>query len=333
MEGQESYLPETVAQTSGIHFEPGIHPRTESDAATVYNDFSQGNLDAHGWNTEVGERIASYAYTAPALLLTIDGLSPVPQSPHPLFTSLQEAGIIWTHVPARPNKLNHTGQVYVVKGDIDYDRLPQTVLPDVKESVSLYQQTMNIEEIEGENANQVHNTAIAGETAGIAALGAALWGARKLLSPSATNANISRRQFLRKSLAVATSVATAGSLLRLETPNITASVPNEPTKEFLQTVDNIIRPRLARSTYVDGRTALLLAKAEDAQATLSEFSQATNAVVMGSLHADIASTYIQDKSERSKAITAYAQELLEVARQVYGSYRRFIVPTQHFPSH
>src|SRR5713101_8340496 len=177
MEGQTPNLPETVAQTSDIHFEPGIHPRTEIDAATVYNDFSQGNLDGHGSNTEVGERIASYAYTAPALLLTIDGLSPIPLSPHPLFTPLQEAGIIWTHLPARPNKLNHTGQVYVVKGDIDYDRLPQAVLPDVKESVGLYQQTMNMEETEGENANQVHNTAIAGETAGIAALSAALWGA------------------------------------------------------------------------------------------------------------------------------------------------------------
>jgi hypothetical protein len=78
MEGQAPYLPETIAQASGIHFEPGTHPSTESDAVAIYNEFSQGNLDAHGWNTEVGERIASYAYMAPALLLTIDGLSPVP---------------------------------------------------------------------------------------------------------------------------------------------------------------------------------------------------------------------------------------------------------------
>lgn len=47
MEGQTPYLPETEIQASGIHFEPGTHPRMDADAAVVYNDFSRGNLDAH----------------------------------------------------------------------------------------------------------------------------------------------------------------------------------------------------------------------------------------------------------------------------------------------
>ncbi len=55
MEGQTPYLPETEIQASGIHFEPGTHPRTDADAAVVYNDFSQGNLDAHGWNAASGK--------------------------------------------------------------------------------------------------------------------------------------------------------------------------------------------------------------------------------------------------------------------------------------
>jgi hypothetical protein len=28
---------------------------TDADAAVVYNDFSQGNLDAHGWNAASGK--------------------------------------------------------------------------------------------------------------------------------------------------------------------------------------------------------------------------------------------------------------------------------------
>jgi hypothetical protein len=80
MEVPVKIVPEKRVEGSTIRFEPGIHPETESGKATVDNDFGQGNLDVHVWNKEVGERIASYAYEAPALLLTIDGLEPVPPS-------------------------------------------------------------------------------------------------------------------------------------------------------------------------------------------------------------------------------------------------------------
>jgi hypothetical protein len=237
-----------------------------------------------------------------------------------LFTPLQEASIVWTHLPARPNQLSHTGKLYVVKGDTDYFRLPQAVMPEVKESASLYQQTSNMEDTEAENAQRVYNTAVAGETAGIALLGLALWEASKLLMPAVTEQQLSRRKFLGQTLKFAIATAATGSILRYPMPNIAASAANEPTKDFLQTVDTIVRPRLLRSAYIDGRTALLLAKAADAQTTLSECSQTTNAVVMGNQHVGMAATYLQDKSARNTAIAAYTAELLDTAKQVYASY-------------
>jgi hypothetical protein len=54
----------------------------------------------------------SAAFAALALLLTIDGVPPQPLSAYSLFTPLEEATNIWTRLPARPNKLNHTGKIY-----------------------------------------------------------------------------------------------------------------------------------------------------------------------------------------------------------------------------
>jgi len=128
MEIPVNIVPEKRTEGSKVYFESGMHPTTENGASAIYNDFSQGNLDAHVWNKEVSERIASYAYDAPALLLSIDGLEPVPPSFNALFTPLQEAGIVWTHLPARANKLNYTGKVYLVKGDNIFEHIPQAVL-------------------------------------------------------------------------------------------------------------------------------------------------------------------------------------------------------------
>ena len=157
-----------------------------------------------------------------------------------------------------------------------------------------------------------------------------IWAANKYASPLFVNKKISRRQFLDKTIKTATGTLVAGSLLRYELPNIAAIVPDEATEQFLETVDSIVRPRLARSVFIDGRTALLLAKAEDAQTTLSDLQQAKNVVVMGSAHTEIVSTYLQRKEERNTAIADYAGELLETAKEVYATYNH--VPPGHTPA-
>ncbi len=323
-------LVEKRGDRSDIHFEPGIHPRTEDENVTVYNGFYKGDLDVHGWNKEVGERIASYAWSSPALLLTIDGVVPQPPSVYPQLTSLQEAIYTWVRLPARPIKLNQTGKIYVVKGDTDYYRLPQAVLPTVQESASLKQQMDAKYHAEVENSSLIQQQAIVGETAIITALGMVLWAANKYANPLIGNQKISRRQFLDKTIKAATGTVGVGSFLRYELPNITTVIPHKSTEEFFQIVDNVVRPRLVRSTFIDGRTALLLAKAEDAQPMLGDLHQAKNVVVMGSAHTDMVSTYLQGKEERNNAIAGYAGELLETAKEVYATYNH--VPPEHTPT-
>ena len=316
MERQTSLIPEIVAQSHNIYFEPGFHGGyTEAESA-----FSRGNLDAHAWNTETVQRIISYAYDAPALLLTLDSLEPVPPNQKPLNTPRQEASTVWIDLPARPNKLNHTGKVYVVKGDSYQLQIPEAVLPNAKDLSGFSQQMSTIVQKEAYNDISAEANAILEETAGIASLGLLLWGASKFIRPSIPMQTISRRKFLERAIIATTATTVIGSLARLTTSNIAAEASNEPTEEFLQTVGNIVRPRLVRSTFIDGRTALVLAKAEDAQAISADLLQATNVILMGNRHMEMAPTYLQDREERNTAIVAYAKDLLDTAKQVYISY-------------
>jgi hypothetical protein len=72
MEVPLNVVPEQKSEGGGVHFEPGIHPFSQSENAAVFNAFYNGDLEMHMWNKEVDERIASYAYAADALLLTVD---------------------------------------------------------------------------------------------------------------------------------------------------------------------------------------------------------------------------------------------------------------------
>jgi hypothetical protein len=306
---------EKRSEAGSIHFEPGLHNSDRSELKKIYQDFAHGDLTAHIWHPEVSERIASYAYTASGLLLSIDGLAPYPPSSHPVVAPQQEAINTWISLPARPNILNQTNKVYVLKGDNLAYRLPQAILPKVEEPEQLRQQMDAEDQTQSDNASVMIQQSIIEETTSIMTLGAVLWGASKLLERK-----MSRRKFLGNMIAVGTAGLVAGSILRYPLPDITASLPNEPTKDFLEVVDNFVRPRLTRSKFSDGRTALLLAKAEDAQNTFAHLSGIINTIVMGAGHGEIAPTYLQDKGERDKAIAAYTGELLDVAKEVYGHY-------------
>src|SRR2546429_233052 len=122
----------------------------------------------------------------------------------------------------------------------------------------------------------------------------------------------SRRKIFNKSKVAILRGNGAGKIFRyLQPNNLYANISYVTTETFLQTVDAVVRPRLAQPVFLNGRTALLIAKAEDAQAALPNNSEAENVVVMGDGHLDMAATYKQDTGERNKAIVAYAQELLD----------------------
>src|SRR5207302_1892723 len=88
-----------------------------------------------------------------------------------------------------------------------------------------------------------------------------------------------------------------------------ALVSDEQTRERLQAIAAILRPRLERSIYADGRTALLDVKLR----SFMQGKQGAGAVVMGAVHdPDV----IHSQDDESDLIRAYAQDSLETIHQL-----------------
>src|SRR6266516_1453043 len=207
MENPSSLFNKKRIKENSIHFEPGIHPTTQREVDSLHQAFANGDLDAHVWNTQVGERIASYAYDKPGLLVTIDSLAPNPSSSYPFFTPLQEATDVWISLPSRPNNLNHTNSVYVLKGDSLYYRLPQAILPTQKEPESIRKQMETLTATQEGAISQTLQSEIYGQATATLALGVVLWGASKLLEQK-----MSRRKFLSTGIAAGTTAFLGGEI-------------------------------------------------------------------------------------------------------------------------
>ncbi len=59
MEVPVAIAPETKAEGSDIHFEPGMHPIFPFQTQEHFTRLYRGDLEAQGWNKEVGERTYS----------------------------------------------------------------------------------------------------------------------------------------------------------------------------------------------------------------------------------------------------------------------------------
>ena len=131
----------------------------------------------------------------------------------------------------------------------------------------------------------------------------------------------SRREFLKRSIPVVADAAAllsgAGGLTywryEMSTGEQIAYTSNEQTREDLQTIAAIMRPRLARSIYVDGRTALLDAKLH----AWMQGKQSAGAIVMGPFH----DPDILDTEDETTLIHDYAKDILETTDEILDAQK------------
>lgn len=312
-----------------IHFERAIHAPSETEATIEYRRFLAGDKTAHGWNKEVTESMASYQ----PRYLALDGQAPLftgnlaqftEQVPLPL-TDIQKQ-LLWFDVPGAPSEINKQGVVSIVAGDVIYNNLfpffrnsneiiqdNQTALAVQNASDTLYNDSYGNLKLNG--LGQLLE--MSAEDLAIAlpiALGAETI-ARRAMRYQPTRYN--RREFFRRNIPrVVGAAAFLGGLggftygrYDLTTGESIALSSNEQMRERLQAIAAIVRPRLERSIYVDGRTALLDAKLR----SFMQGKQGAGAVVMGAFHdPDV----IHTQNDESELIRAYAQDSLETIREL-----------------
>ena len=288
----ETTITQEIPSGRPIHFEPGLHELSPEKWNELYVRVWNGDLDVHDWNPEVANRIATYAFNAPALLLAIDG---------------QAAGTddfvnTWLGLPARPNLLNHGNSVYVVKGDL--------VASGFKENSdnafnSIYWQ-YSVEAVTGLIMLAVMHE-ITPEKPQIQN------------STSARSPLITRREFLKTLGVTVGGVALMSPLAQLLIKFSTILPKDEDLKSFLQKLDTLISPKFLHSDWLDGRTALLMAKSSDAQSMLpNDIQDAEYAVVMGFAHSSSADEF-KNKDKRALAIRRFAESYIQTGKEVWAS--------------
>ncbi len=335
---QASQLPKEVAQTTkpDIHFERAHHALSPVEAQISFIRFLQGDKTAHGWNREVTESMASYK----PLFLALDGQTPLQVSEftwipgqNPLPLSDVDKQLLWFAVPGAPSEINDTGKVSVVAGDIIYSN----VFPYVRNNKELPQEAFNALDVLGrDSSNDLFDNPKINELAQlfemsaedlIIALPMALLTRNTLRRPIHYQpTKYSRREFIKRSIPVVAGVAAllsgAGGLTyeryKMSTGEQIAHASNEQTREELQTIAAIMRPRIARSIYVDGRTALLDAKLR----AFMKGKQGAGAVVMGEFHdPDVLNT-----ADETTLIHDYAKDILETVDEIFEAQKMKLDP-------
>jgi len=276
-----------------IHLEFGIH---EFDLPGLDNTQQskkalQGDLSAHYWNPQVAKRVRKYC---PQAILS-DSLTSGLTGQNPEHVDLNDAFSTWFTLPGSPQELNGTNHIFAIAGDW-LDSTSLTASGRVIESAKAY----------------------AIEDFGTLALGFATAIAASKFSSVHTSAShepqsFSRRAFLKKSGLYAAEFASVGlvatPLVRWLSVLGASMTTDSRIQSTLQGISNALDHKFSKATWVDGRTALLIAKSLAATPILPG-GRGDVAVVMGSPHLFNSNHLLRSKEARAHAIQEYTKGIM-----------------------
>lgn len=277
--------PEVISrQQYDIHFEPGIHPNPLADTLLrrptekeIRGKFLQGDLTVHDWNPEVVKRMREYS----PLVLGLEGIGSI----------LGLGDYYWPALPGSPREMSGREIMYLVSGDKTYG----SILKDPK--IARMDNTRERE----------YALKFLAEQGGTLMLPIVMAFLIKRFGEEA----VTRRDLFRhlsKVVKVGALALVLGRFLPL------LAYPFSPTSEIegaAKVVTGLTKPRLIDSKWLDGRTALLIAKTQDAMELLKLPEGTAASVVMGSAHTYEADKFLNDKKAREEAIRDYANQLFD----------------------
>ncbi|MBI3069688.1 MAG: hypothetical protein HYY87_00085 [Candidatus Levybacteria bacterium] len=287
-----------------IHFEPGVHTFPFVDvvlrhptAQELYDRFAAGDLTAHAWNPEVSQRMSKYG---PSVI----GLDSVSGSREDVPVRL-----FWLWLPGSPKEMTGRNEVYIVGGDLLHSQIidpPRSTEDTISNEWYNELNKIGWGKVE-EYAGGLGTELIGGHIAlPIFTLLARRLLANKKREEDRGVKSPSRRLFLKRAAVTVGGLSLATFLGRLA-PLAQSYSPTPKTEKVMQKVTDIAKP-FTRSTWLDGRTALVIAKTIEAMDKLGLPQGSQGSVVMGFPHGYEAGNLLTDKQARMKAIRQYAQE-------------------------
>lgn len=304
LEGELVESSDRTIERRSIHFEPGIHTFLNPHARSVVRGFNSGDLTAHFWIK--GRQIANRMREYNPEIVAIDGLTPWLSE---LSGEEKAKRSVWLWLPGSPSEITSRGSLNVVLGD----PLFSGILPDNGEVDELVKKVIN-EFINLENnALKDYLVKLSKEEAATFAASAVLISAALVGSRLMRNKDVvkPRRGMSRRKFLGLMAGASMVSLARLISPIAASFSPQGSVKDFFETVLQPIKYRFSYSNWLDGRTAVLIAKTKEAMDLLEMPKDAQATVLMGFPHGWEAEEFLNNELKRQKAIREYAEDMLD----------------------
>lgn len=290
-----------TTQYPNIRFEAGYHTnRPITDNVNV-------------WNPEVAKRLSEYQPE----LVAIDGCAP---SRHGHIIP----DFILKSLPGLPSQISPSkSEIFVVRGDaVEYlepamDAATYYRLPvDLQEHcMDLFKDLQNFEQ-----SNKVLDTlARGGENLGLWGLGTLLLRASYLTTGKSES---TRREFLKMVAGAGAGLALlTAPIARLAASEGTATSETEQARESFQKIATLLRPIFREGHWwLDGRTAILCAKIQDAIDILGKPKETNGAVIMGPAHTYEGDKLLKNRKARLQTIRRFAIKALSASDRIFDEY-------------
>ncbi|KKS04927.1 hypothetical protein A2W45_02220 [Candidatus Curtissbacteria bacterium RIFCSPHIGHO2_12_41_11] len=292
-----------------IHFEPGIHLFWKW-GVDVEEKFLSGDLSAHNWvaGSAIARRMREYSPQVLALDTVISDFDP------DIVRGENEKAHVWRWLPASPREMSGRESIYVVMGDPLYQGILRRQVGQESQFADELARLENsaIEDyvlklIREEAATYVSTAALISGAIVLAQLRS-----RRGSQGDGERRGMSRRKFL--ALAGGIPLLLVGA--RLSTPMMASIAPFERMTDFFQGVMEVTRYRFSHSNWLDGRTAVLISKTEEAMNILKPPRDASASILMGYPHGYEAPELIRNSQRRAFVTRGYAKEMFVAIDEV-----------------
>lgn len=305
-----------------LRFEPGMHVITKDQGAEIYNQFINGEI-ASMWNPEIRKRMRQYQ----PQVIGIDSLTPGFDyvSDNPDYSYSVNGQFDWAVLPGSPVQMTGRDSVYAVAGDplnvMDFTKITSEEYNKQWDNYfkTLEESDFKVEVeppkdpdeivvpfgdipllVEKEPRDYIKQALLEG-------LGTTLLGFAFLVNSMRNRLPVSRRWFLR-----AAGMGLLGLTIGRTAPFLGSYSTSSEIQPLIQGITDMTKPIFAKSNWLDARTALVIAKTQEAMDRLYRPQDEIGSVVMGWPHAYAAGALLRSVEERKKLIYSYGREMLEL---------------------
>jgi hypothetical protein len=291
--------------TSKLYFEPCVHPTDQDVVNSTVKDLKTGDIDAHLWDDAARERMREYSPS----VISIDSLDPIqPDNKGDVELDLSAKEWIWSLMPGRPSQINGGDRIVVVAGDNLYNDPNANSFGQLAFRASNIAVDFSLVKIGGNVADEYIKEAREYFRDYDPISGQYLDPSRDAMKP------INRRSFFKLASYIGLGVVAFSD-------QIFPYIPSRSAIEAEQKIDNIAddiflydNPAIdSLLTYIDGRTALLIAKMSDVLNGDFKESKSTKrigSIVMGDGHANRSEELMVNPDLRADCIRAHMEAML-----------------------